>query len=631
MKPASRPTRWRPAAAALCVGLLACLGVAPAPAGQVADPINDRAAQALAAEPAQPERVHPKFRAFEVLRRTAVSGCAAAADAVSLAEPTARHPDDPAESAGTELFALPALVRLLLQFPQCIDEPMAQAMQRALAAPQDRLAHGTLNHAIMRVASWYLIAQRFPQATWPDARGERRSSQELMAAIQQLLQRRTAQFFAAGHTEWLSPTYAVVNLLPLLNLIDFADDAQVRANAQAQAALLVAVLRAASFHGTLLPPLNRLNHDQRNAPGDGTDTPAATQALLWLYFGEPASGSADLANRNEPAFVTIAALSRWRPPAALFDPAGRGGHAVRMRTPAFSRWDDATTTELLGDGYIDEAYALGTGNVVFRPNTYADHLQSFALLLKSSSRHNAIECRHPFFRSDAGDGVWGTDRWSPFQQTHRIDGRTGVMLFRIPRADPWPGDPASRFFAPRSRHAEALVAGFQCRVPRSFARVQIEPHWIFVRQGEVDVAIGLPVGRFEIDASADPPWHHVARVQARSAALVFLVRKTARGDSFRAFQAWARQRMPKFDPATTRVVHTTLEGRRVAVQFDLQSLPDGRVASIPRVEVDGKSAPPPPQAPLLSDPVTLADGVLRLVRADGRSVYIQPPSATAHP
>jgi hypothetical protein len=285
--------------------------------------------------------------------------------------PVGYPPDGP-----VEMFSLPPLVRYLYQFGECMSPNQKQKLLAGFVSQKQYLTgHGTINHAIMRATSWYLLAQYFPDAKWTDADSKVYTSAQLMVKIRSLLNDRKSHFYKSGQYEWLSPTYAMVNVFPLLNLIDYAVDPAVKKTAEAEATLEVAVLKAHSFHGVIVPPLTRKNFDQHNGLDSPQDyVPAITQHLLWYYFGEPSGlGLYDFQGRKEPFYVTMFGLSNWQPSADVLNmnTAKSGGYPIKLNTPSFGIWDAQTTPEIYGDSYIAEDFAVGTANQLFEPGGYS--------------------------------------------------------------------------------------------------------------------------------------------------------------------------------------------------------------------------------------------------------------------
>jgi hypothetical protein len=245
-----------------------------------------------------------------------------------------------------------------------------------------------------------------------------------------------------------------------------------------------------------------------------------------------------------------------------------------------------------GDTLIGPDFAIGTASASFDPGWFSDHVQTFAVLLKSREAHNEISCYHPYFRSNLGEDAWSSDRWSPFQQMHRYDDTSVVMLFDIPLRDPWIAGADNRFTATRSRHKDALLQFFQCRIPRSFDETVFEGHdWIFVRHGSAYVAIATLKGRNEI-ASAFVPGSTAYRVfKAREprSALFFRVEK-AEGRSFEQFRAEVRKRLPAYDADRSAVAFTDQDGVATRVVFSLEheAGAEHRLSARPKVYRNGR-------------------------------------------
>jgi hypothetical protein len=283
-----------------------------------------------------------KSKSYDILAATSLKGCGPAewsAYMASLSTLPVSYPSD----GPVEMFSLPPLVRYLYQFGGCMTAEQKQKLLIGFTSQRQwLLGHGTLNHAIMRASSWYLLAQYFPKAKWTHWDGAVYTSVQLMAALKPLLYGRKSRFYSSGQYEWLSPTYAMVNVFPLLNLIDFAKDTTVKKTAEEEAILELAVLKAHSFHGEIVPPLTRKNFDQLNATDSPQDyVPSVTQHLLWYYFGEPAGlGLYDFQGKKEPFYISMLALSDWQPPDIMqtMSAAQSGDYVIKVNTPSFGIW-----------------------------------------------------------------------------------------------------------------------------------------------------------------------------------------------------------------------------------------------------------------------------------------------------
>jgi len=561
-----------------------------------------------------PPRKSVKYGGYDVLAATAGQNCGTPERATYMVE-MASHG---LGSAGDEMFGLPALVRYLYAFPQCLTDEQRQTIKQALTSTRhDLFGHGTLNHMVLQSTSWYLLAQYFPDAQWQDANGERLASSDVMAQLKDLLTRRHWRSFQSGMTEELSPTYASADLYPLLNLVDFARDKDVAYQASDEASLEILILKADSFHGELMPPLTRHNVDQSNAPlpKDWPTHAAVGQQPLWYYFGVPAMGSFDLFKPvTEPNFLIMLALSSWRPPAAAWS-LPQGNYAIAVATPEFTKWDNPTFPIAYGDTWIGTDYALATGNFVFDPRRYNDHNQSFALAFKSEARRNLVECQHPYWRSNAGEDGWTTDFWSPFLQTTRLDETHAVLLASIPQKDPWSRDTLSgiedRFWTERDQHKDNLIKLVQCRIPKAVDQLVLEDNWAFFRKGNVFMALGSLGGNFDNPPPVLPPPlgrdFTIVKIHAPKVGLFIAV--DDKGGSFQAFQDRVKKQAPHYDPDGPGIVYGETK-----VRFT-PPVPDpahaGYWRALPQVTRGGTPVPVS-DIPIKTPFMTLASGTLTI-------------------
>lgn len=457
---------------------------------------------------------HPKLLGYETLIDAARNGCPSPEQLARVVSATL--PDSKAEEP-IELFFLPALVRLTHQFRGCFSPGDLSTIERNLTANRQKLfGHGTVNHAAMRATSWYLLAEQFPAAIWTDWDGRKWTSAEVRQRLKANLQSRWKGVYQQGHCEWLSPTYAVVNLFPILNLIDFSKDPEIRAGAEAEANLEMAIVLANSFHGTILPPLTRKNYDQRNASNQQLKyTPSVTQSALKLYTGEPALlSNSDWWGRVEPPYVIMLALSNWRPifPVELFSTVKKEtGLYIRTATPSFSEWGKKTDVEIIGESFITENYSLSAGNARFQPDLYYQHIQVNGVSLKTNGEFNQIECYHPYFSNPGDRASWGTDRWSPFLQSSLTSPTSMAIVGVIPDRDPWPGNPTSPNAKLRSgKNHETMQAVF-CRIPKSLTTSQPDKQHLHVTNGPTSVEIESQTGPFEEITDTVTHWHYQIR------------------------------------------------------------------------------------------------------------------------
>lgn len=550
---------------------------------------------------------HPKLLGYELLIQAAQGSCPSQDRIEQLVSATSPVPnaDEP-----IEMFLLPPLVRFIYQFPQCLSNEQLGSIKDHLTSSRQRLfGHGTINHAALRATSWYLLAQKFPEATWTDWDGTKHSSADVMRTLKSKMIARTNGFYQQGHYELFSPTYSLVNLYPYLNLVEFAIDSQVKKLADAQANLEVAALLTNSFHGEILPPLTRKNYDQRNASNPREKySPSVGQSILKYYSGEPSGLSdADWWGRGEPPFVVMLELSRWRPifPVELFSSAKAKGLRVHIDTPGFSEWGAPSDVELSGDSYISDYYSLSAGNGEFKVDQYYEHIQTSAVTIKSDGEFNQIECYHPYF-SNASDGpTWGTDRWSPTIQSALLSDRTLALVGQIPSKDPWPGSPTNPHSHGRWRPDGKLSHTVYCRIPADMAVTQTSSNNLLISSNYATVKLTSLAG--ELELTNPTTTHRVFKVDGPLIALVFSVRPNAN----LGMKAFEDDRY-EFNPDQIRIS----DSHGAFIQFMTPSMmPTKYIRSYP------KTSALAPVAPIQSQIVSLKLGALTISDNNGTPHY----------
>jgi len=573
----------------------------------------------------------PKYGPYDVLAATARDGCGPPDRARYMTQLGQMG----VNGQYFEMFALAPLVRYLYMYPKCMsDENRRDLLAGLTSVPRDFTAHGTMNHMVLQETSWYLLAQYFPDAHWTDNKGTHLTSAQVMAETGDLLTRRHWRSYQSGMFEIFSSTYAMPDLFPILNMADFAKDAQMARNASKEAGLEVLALKVNSFHGIILPPLFRHNFDQWNAPmpKDWPIFAAIGQQILWYYFGEPQIGAADLSNHtHEPFFVDMLALSRWLPPTAAWSMPTED-YRIRTSIPESAKWDDPTFPRAYGDTWIGHDYALATGNMLFDPNGYNDNHQTFAVAFRSKEQRNLLECRQPFWKSNLGEDNWGADGdfWSPFLQTWRLDNQRAVLLASIPQKDPWPvNNNEDHPWSERNQHKDALLQVVECRIPKAVDKLVVEDQWAFLRKGDVSIALGTLQGRFEEAKHGLPstvaPYYTVLKVRQPKTGLYIMV--DDKGGDFAEFQARAKASAPTYDPAgpTIRSGSTTVTFVPPAPEHDHPNY----WKALPQATVDGKIVPYR-DSPIIETPFfTLSNDILHVTGPD--AIEIQGPKRPSGP
>ena len=510
----------------------------------------------------------PKVGPYSALGVTALKGCQRSA--------YMDHVIHDATNPVTELFSRPPLIRYLYQFNQCLTPAQREAIIQAELDPSQLFSHGTLNHAMMSSSSYYLLAERYPTLKWKDSSGNLLSSFEVASRYKKLLLSRFAKFMNDGFNEQLSPSYSVVDILPLLNLVDFSDDRNIRTGSEQQLIAALSIMAVDSFRGDLMPPLAR-----ENLPFQLNDDPlTSSRDVLWLYFG---TGHISTTKRLEPPYAAMLATSPWRPPLELLTLRSRTPtpYEVKVATPSFSIWDAPTKPETSGGAYIDKDFAIGSGNSFADPSGYAAGTVAFRIMVGDLRPVGAVECYQPYWHGDEGEDAWDTDRSSPFQFAWRRRNEGG-LIFDIPASDPYRFT-NNKFFALRTRTADHLHQLSECRIPATADHIFTTPSGVYARYGRVVVALkALGAGRVELSRPATGPSKDfvVLKVRSPRSALFYRVDYTANYSSLDSFRLAVEAAAPAYDAAADQVRFSS--GAFIKADFSLKPpAPDGVVAESP--------------------------------------------------
>jgi hypothetical protein len=535
-----------------------------------------------------------------------------------------RYPGDTPEEY-KEVFTYPSLARFLFTFGSRLTEEQLHHLESGLTGrARDLLEHGTENHAIMRIASGYLFAQFFPQATWHRRGGQPISSAEMMSEAKALLIKRGRGFYESGDTEMLSPTYAILNVIPLLNLWDFAADPEVKAIAEAQILYHVAQLALNNFEGHILPPYIRQPAPQRQYGPEANAKhrlPAVGQHVNWLFWNQNQVIKEDFTKSAEPAYAVMFALSNWRPPDVINQIAQGEGvpYSIRSRIPYIStlwgEWGAERQEYLHRSIWRDKLFAVCGGFQRTKPAGYFLDNALFRIVWHSPDRLNYLECSQPYWRSNQGGEEWSHGVTTPFQQmvTHR---NSAIVLFDIPKADPWPGVGESRFTELRSRHTENLLQVGQCRFPKSVDELIEDPPWIFLREGDVYIGVRMlkPDYVLRSDLGGDMADFHCIKSYHGRTGFVFEAGSQQTSGTFDDFRKRLKAQPLQIDWDSLDVTYTNSHSDTLRLKYrPLGELdPDGFVDTVPHIWINGQEQSTD-QWPLVDSPlVKLGDRTLRI-------------------
>lgn len=185
-------------------------------------------------------------------------------------------------------FLLNLLLRALLLFPDRIRPEVSDLIRRAVLASRyygggNRhypMFYNSENHHMSWAVAEYLGAQTFPATTFAfDGRPAAAHLARGRFLIANWIDRRARW----GYSEWNSSPYMGINLMSLLNLVDFAADAEIRALASLAVTKLLADLAADSAGGGVWGAQARVYHQHVFS---AFDQPAAAALMILLGTGD---------------------------------------------------------------------------------------------------------------------------------------------------------------------------------------------------------------------------------------------------------------------------------------------------------------------------------------------------------
>ena len=539
----------------------------------------------------------------------------------------------PEEKKGQTRNIAPALVRALHMFGKHFSSQQLQQIKHAVTSKVivgTLRGHGTENHAAQFVTSMYLLAQFFPDATWESSDGKRYTSVEMMAEAKSRIMQRGKGFFRAGNNEQLSTTYATVNVYPLFNLMEFAQDPQVRDSAEALVLYHLTLLALNNFDGHIIPPFNRSNATQQRfgPPGKriGRYMPFH-HTHAWLFWGQNEVIAEDFSRAVEPALALDYVYAGWRMPEVL-NRIARGADApyeIRGTLPAFGSWGSGKSLETLRYVWRDRDFAIGgvAGQHV-DPGQFLLDYDTFGIVWKSPNRFRSLQVMHPYWRSNEGEDYWkGTH--SPFQQTG-VYRNTAIVVFNIPEKDPWRNRAQQKaWLGLRNKHFDELFKLAEVRFPTTVEEFVQDGDFYFFREREVYVAVRVLKPKHtrheigdellkKLDGNSDV--FHVIKSREAQTGFVFEVGTAEKHKSFAAFQATVRSNPLTVDWSALEVRYQNSNGDQLQFRYEtkISEDKDGYIWFAPDFWINGKKRDlsnwPITDSPLVS----LCDGVLKVAQ-----------------
>ena len=571
-----------------------------------------------------------KFGGAKALARLALNP-----DDAYVIDRITRYYDNVPEGTNAQQFSYAGVAWVLGKYWDKFTPAQRDHLKAKLKGFSDLLGHGTENHAIMKGAAAYLFAQY-----WPDETGWLRgtmTSTEMGATARAQMLGTMRSLYNYGFAENLSNNYTPVHLFPYYALYDCATDPEMKNAADAALHFHLANAAANHFEGVGITPANR-DYSSATLNAHSMSIPTSMHWIRWFYWPDAQNFTPLAKDGGDGNYVGYAAVSSWKPPAAI-NSLARGETAPYELTASARGWiaywgvtDSSTLMGRPGECvryvYRDKLYAMGSGFFQYQPGQFYVDYNAFRAIYKSPDRFNIIECFHPYWRSNTRE--WGGLN-SPFMQMAQHKG-TAIALFNIPTEDPWEGLGTSGWQAYRDDHFDNLIQEALVSYPTSIDQTTEENGWIFLREGDVYIAI-RPLKAYTIGDDYKPGKAAVATAEdykvVRSAfaqtGFVFDIATKEEFATFEAFQTAVNQNPLQVDWDNLSVAYTSVGGDAITATWnppDYQATTT-RVLVRPDITVNGAVVPVDrdfinAKAVMKSPSVSLVDRMLRLKTPSGR-------------
>ncbi len=544
-------------------------------------------------------------------------------------------------------FNYPAIGLLANRYWDKFTQEQRDTLKDSMKNIFDFWSHGTENHAIMRASGGYLLGQLWPdEAVYRIGGQGAKTGAEIMATCKERILSISKSLFYNGYNENLSTTYLPWHVNPWSALYDEADDPEVKAAANAALNFHFAHLASNRFEGLVIPPIARENMQQTSlyAAWQARGYIASAQRYCWLYWGDP---DRDINGRwgwsDLPLYL---ATSSWRPHPAIDNIArqtapqeikGSWSHGTYWggiqpaNDPETGYSTPAPFSGLPGEvvryAYREELFAMGGAFYQYYPGGFYTQNCAFALHYRTSSDKalQTVEVHHPYWRSNTGG--WRA-RNSPFMQIAQHKS-TAIVLFNIPNEDPWADRGRDDWQAMRDNHFENLIQEGLLRYPKSIDEMVEANDWIFLREGDVYIAI-RPLKDYTIDTdddsakthpNTDQVYFNMVRSAFAQTGFIIDVATSADFDSFAAFQEAISASTPTIDTSQPSASYTNARGDTISATWNPPDYLD--TATPVRVRagltVNGDEVPVDETYPVLQSPyANVADGLMQLETPEGQ-------------
>jgi hypothetical protein len=326
-------------------------------------------------------------------------------------------------------FTFYSTIKVLMQYPNAAGvlaskEEYLQGVWNRTDGYNIWTGEGTENHVNMSRTSGYLYAvmarDSFPgQFTNP-------SPSAMIDSMEMWIRNRSKLLLNVGSGEWNSSQYGAFNIIPWLNLYDFATDSEIKNMAKAVCDFYACELALHYSWG-----MTGGSETRRSGGWESTST--QTDILAWLWYGDsPESSAGFFDNNKEGTQAVYAASSSYRPPEVARKLATKD-----LSKPAFynnskaSYWGDDKSLSKQ-NFYIGKTYTLGAGYLPFGGWSGADFAYCTWKLVSEAPTANSSEWV-------TGNGMYCTYKQTsgtkidPFTQVAQHN-NTLIQLTKVPES-----------------------------------------------------------------------------------------------------------------------------------------------------------------------------------------------------
>jgi len=181
-------------------------------------------------------------------------------------------------------FKFVSLIRIVMLYKDRLTEEDQQKIQHTMTnykywmtdPGQDSMCYWSENHQILYSMAEYLAGQLYPKQLFTNTgltgeQHKQRAKQRLLTWLQQR--------WNYGFIEWYSNTYYKEDISPLANLVDFAEDEEIKIKSQMILDLLIYDMASQSYKGTFVTTMGR-GYASKKMSGESSSMKASIEFLF---------------------------------------------------------------------------------------------------------------------------------------------------------------------------------------------------------------------------------------------------------------------------------------------------------------------------------------------------------------